>query len=135
MPVDCHAKAPDALRDEAVLPAQPRDPMASTPQACQLERPPQFQGPVAGFRLSMELLDLLKQPGVGRRPCTSGALAPGIVAAPADAQRATQPGEPVFRAMCLDEAILHGDSRAKNVAAFFKRSRSSRSSAFSRANA
>ncbi len=91
-----HAKAPDALRHESVLAPQPRHPMPPTSHARQLQRPPQFHGTVTGFRLLIELLDLLEQTRVGRGPRTSGSLAPCIVAAPADAQRATQPSEPVF---------------------------------------
>lgn len=130
MPFDHHAKAPAPLRQEAVLPAQSRHPVPATSHAGKPQRMPHLHGAVAGLRLLMELLDLHEQPRVGCRPRTGRSRPPRIVAASTDAQRPTQLAQPVSRAMRLDEAIPHGDSRAKNPAAFFKMSRSSRSRAF-----
>jgi hypothetical protein len=62
-------------------------------------------------RLLMKLLDLLEQTRVGCRPRTGRPLATCIVAAPADTQRATQPGELVFRPMRLNEAISQSSRR------------------------
>ena len=132
MPFDHHLKPPYPLCDEPVLAPQPGHTMPPAPYSRAPPRAPEFHGAIPPLRLSMQSLHLLQQAGIGGRPRTDGSAPPRLVAAPTDAPGLTKLREPVLGPMGMNEAISHGDSRAKNAAAFFNMSRSSRSRAFSR---
>jgi len=101
-----------------VLSVQPCDAMSHTRSASLAQRLPQLDRPIPRFALAMQTLQILHQLRMGDRPPTEGAGAPSIVAAPTHADDRTEPSYTMLRLMSLDEAILHGDSRAKNTAAF-----------------
>src|SRR5436853_4360086 len=125
-------ESPRAPRLETVCPSQPRHAVPPTRDTARGQCPPELDGSIALFDLGMELADPLHQDPVRSGAPALRSSSPAVVAAAADAEDRAQTDQPVEGALRVNELVPHGDSRAKNAAAFFKMSRSSRSRAFSR---
>src|SRR5207249_4539628 len=96
------------------------------------EHLPHLPRPLGVPRLLVQEPHPVDQPLVGLRPPAGGPALPGIDPAATDRQDRTHARDPELHPMRLDKPILHGDSRAKYTAAFFKMSRSSVTRASSR---
>ena len=82
---------------------------------------PAARGLITGTNVREEPLILL-------RAYPERTTAPGVITTAGDREHATQDLHRIGRLLCLDEAIPHPDSLAKKATAFFKMSRSMRSS-------
>ena len=76
--------------------------------------------------------DVCMQSFVRDRSSTLRPTTPFVESSGRDCQYVTQASHAMLRSLLLDECVFHRGSFAKNAAAFFKISRSSRSDAFSR---
>src|SRR5881628_3721372 len=112
--------------------AEAGHPMAAEGDALAPEHVPHLPRPVGFPRLLVQEPHPVDQPLVGLRPPAGGPALPGTEPAATDRQDRTHARDPELHPMRLDKPILHGDSRAKYTAAFFKMSRSSVTRASSR---
>src|SRR2546422_10863452 len=112
--------------------AEAGHPMAAAGDALAPEHVPHLPRPVGFPRLLVQEPHPVDQPLVGLRPPAGGPALPGIEPAATDRQDRTHARDPELHPMRLDKPILHGDSRTKYTAAFFKMSRSSVTRASSR---
>ena len=119
------AEAAFAKRFYAVLTAQSGNAVTAADDALLLQYPPRLVGAVCLARLQMQGSDRPQQFSVFYSVTALGPAQPVVKAAAGHAQGPAQPGNLELLAMPPNERVLHGSSRAKYAAAFFRMSRSS----------
>lgn len=121
--LDDQPESAAAPGDQPLGAAQPRHAVAPTRDTQLGQRPPERDGPVALRVWAWSCCICSTNVRFAWARTLSGRVA-GVVAAATDAEDGAAADLSVARALRVDELVSHGDSRAKNAAAFFKMSRS-----------
>src|SRR5215212_383857 len=118
------------IRTQPGLSHQPRDALPSAPHAQRSQLKVNPRSTVGFTAICVDTDYLLREHGVCPSPSGRQSISPTIEAALGDLQRPAHRAHPVVCLLCLDECVDHlrarrSSSLAKNVAAFFRISRSS----------
>src|SRR5579863_3706528 len=106
--------------------------MTPAGDALRAQDPPCLVGAIGLSRLQMHSADALQKLAVLHRPAALRPVAPLVIAAARHAEHGAHPCHLEEPHMPANEGVLHGSSRAKYAAAFFRMSRSSVTFASSR---
>ncbi len=127
-----HAEASWANAGDSSLFHQTADTLLADPQPLSSQLGMDPWPPVRSSALGVHALYIGRNRSVYKCSRARRPTAPLIVSGGRNAEKLAHPAYAVLRSLLLDERVFHRDSFAKNAAAFFNISRSSRKAAFSR---